>query len=127
LNSRLTKKTLKQIFEKIKIPTIGPNPKNTMNIIKQTIEQINHKTEKPKSSLFDPNVKLEEAVSEVINDEIPSNILGIDAKILENLSKIDAHVFKLYGLEKSEINQVLNVTEIDSSRQGKILEFFDQI
>ena len=70
---------------------------------------------------------LEEVRSEVILEDTPSNILDIDTKISENLSKIDAYVFKLYGLEKSEINQVLNIAEIASSKQGKILEFYDQI
>ena len=130
LNSRVSTKKLKDIFEKIKIPAVGPNPTNTVNIVKQTIEKMDQKpekSEKPKPSLFDPSVPLEEVTSEVILEDTPSNILDIDTKISENLSKIDAYVFKLYGLEKSEINQVLNIAEIAFSKQGKILEFYDQI
>ena len=130
LNSRVSTKKLKDIFEKIKIPALGPNPTNTVDIVKQTIEKMDQKpekSEKPKPSLFDPSVPLEEVTSEVILEDTPSNILDIDTKISENLSKIDAYVFKLYGLEKSEINQVLNIAEIASSKQGKILEFYDQI
>lgn len=127
LSSRMSTKTLNQIFEKTKIPTIGPNPNNTVNIIKQTIEKLNQKSEKSKPGLFDLNVKFEDMANEIILKEIPPNILGIDSKISDNICKIDANVFKIYGLGKSEINKVLGVTGTDSLKEGKILEFFDQL
>jgi hypothetical protein len=62
-----------------------------------------------------------------IDATLPDNIFEIDNNIKENRSKIDACIFRLYGLDKEEINQVMNLIELDSSTQGMILEHYDAL
>jgi hypothetical protein len=56
------------------------------------------------------------------HDKTTNSQSDVEYCILENTCKIDAHVFKLYGLEKSEIEQILNLTETNPSKQKMILE-----
>jgi len=127
LNSKQQKKTLRHMLDKTKIPTIGPNPTNTMDIIRKISEKMSEVKQETPKNLFDPNTKFEELTNETTLEDIPSSILDIDKKIQEKLVLIDACVFKLYALEKDEVTIATDVIKLNSTEQGKILECFDKL
>ncbi|MDE2588139.1 MAG: hypothetical protein KGL95_00515, partial [Patescibacteria group bacterium] len=99
--SRARIETLEDLFEKTKISVLQPNPsQKTPNIMLKVIEEFSK--EGHKDYTF---VKMEN-------------------KIEESEAKIDALVFKLYGLIESEIDSILNSLSLPMSYQFKVKKYF---
>lgn len=103
-------KTLKQLFTKTTIP-----------IIKEVNRSSNELT---------PNIikKVKDEFKKWLNEEkievVETDIIKIDNEIEDLEAKIDALVFKLYGLDEDEIKIVFNSLKTPTIYQDKVLEFF---
>ena len=105
LESRSKVKTLEHLLKKTIIPIIKPNARlNTINILK----------------------KVENEAKKALNDgDLETfDIIVLDNEIEDIEAKIDALVFKLYGLDESEIHLVLNSLNLSSSYQQLVLKYF---
>ena len=106
LESRLKVKSLSDLFGKTKIPVIKPDiTKNTKNIIKKAIEEF----------------------KKLVGDEnsVTYDIVVIDNEIDDIEARIDALVFKLYGLNKDEINTVLDSLHSPLRYQQMVMKYFE--
>lgn len=113
LNSKVKIKNLLQLFTKTIIPIIKEVNKNpnelTPNIIKKAIEEF-------EKWLRDNEIK-----------NIEADIVKIDNEIEDLEARIDALVFKLYGLNEDEIKIVFDSLKTPTIYQGKVLEFFKRL
>jgi len=108
MDSRVKKKTLKDILSKSEISVIQPNIREKSgNLLKITKEKFREWLEKE-------NFKIKE-----------ENIVKIDNEIQETDNLIDAHVFKLYGLTKEEVEIVLDSLNVVESVKNDILRKFE--
>ena len=108
LNSRSKVKTLNDIFSKTEIPVIQPNSyENSQNLIKGAMKKFNEWLDKQN---FDIKVK---------------DILNIESEIQDIDNTIDAYVFKLYGLNREEVEIVLDSLGILESIKNDIIKKFD--
>jgi len=110
MDSRVKKKTLKDILSKSEISVIQPNiwekSGNLLKIIK----------EKFREWLEKENFEIKE-----------EDIVKIDNETQEIDNLIDAHVFKLYGLTKEEVEIVLDSLNVVESIKKDILRKFEDI
>lgn len=107
LESRSKVKTLKDIFDKTTISVIQPNIwENSGNLIKGTEK------------------KFEEWLDKQDFETKETNIIEIDNQISDIDNQIDAHVFKLYGLNREEIGTVFDSLNTLESVKNDILEKF---
>lgn len=110
MDSRVKKKTLKDILAKSEISVIQPNIwEKSGNLLKITKEKFNE--------------WLERENFEIKKDDI----VKIDNEIQEIDNLIDAHVFKLYGLTKEEIEIVLDSLNVVESVKNDILRKFENL
>ena len=110
LDSRVKKKTLKDILSKSEISVIQPNIwENSGNLIKITKQKFNEWLEKE-------NLEIRE-----------DDIVKIDNEIQEVDNLIDAHVFRLYRLTKEEVEIVLDSLNVIESVKNDILGKFEKI
>ena len=108
MDSRVKKKTLKDILSKSEISVIQPNIwEKSGNLLKITKEKFNE--------------WLERENFEIKKDDI----VKIDNEIQEIDNLIDAHVFKLYGLTKEEVEIVLDSLNVVESVKNDILRKFE--
>lgn len=108
MDSRVKKKTLKDILSKSEISVIQPNIwEKSGNLLKITKEKFREWLEKD-------NFEIKE-----------EDIVKIDNEIQEIDNLIDAHVFKLYGLTKEEVEIVLDSLNVVESVKNDILRKFE--
>ena len=97
--------SLEKLFEKIKVPVLQPNPnEKTINIINKV--KIEFKKE---------------------NNNETEGFLKTTKSILDLEAKIDALVFKLYGLNKKDINTVMQYLSNIPSYQSLVESHFDEL
>jgi len=107
MDSRVKKKTLKDILSKSEISVIQPNIwEKSGNLLKITKEKFREWLEKE-------NFEIKE-----------DDIVKIDNEIQEIDNLIDAHVFKLYELTKEEVEIVLDSLNVVESIKNDILRKF---
>ena len=100
--SRAKINTLGQLFEKTQIPVLRPNSsQKTPNLMVKVYDEFS----KVSSSKTDSLVKMENGIE--------------DAE-----AQIDALVFKLYGLEKNEMNSILDSLSLPPSYQSRVNDYF---
>ena len=110
LDSKRKIKTLRDIFLKSEISVIKPETwKNSGNLIEGTRR------------------KFEEWLNKQNYDIMETDIIKIDRKVQEVDNLIDAHVFKLYGLNREEVEIVLDSLNTLESIKKDILEKYDSI
>jgi len=108
MDSRVKKKTLKDILSKSEISVIQPNIwEKSGNLLKITKEKFREWLEKE-------NFEIKE-----------EDIVKIDNEIQEIDNLIDARVFKLYGLTKEEVEIVLDSLNVVESVKNDILRKFE--
>jgi len=110
MDSKVKKKTLKDILSKSEISVIQPNIwEKSGNLLKKTKEKFREWLEKE-------NFEIKE-----------DDIVKIDNRIQEIDNLIDAHVFKLYGLTKEEVEIVLDSLNVVESIKNDILRKFERL
>lgn len=109
LSSRSKVKSLRDIFSKTEVPIIKPNSyENSQNLIKGAAK------------------KFDEWINKQDFDIKVTDIINIENKIQDVDNQINAHVFKLYGLERSEIETILDsLGNIDSVKNNILSKFND--
>ena len=108
MDSRVKKKTLKDILSKSEISVIHPNIwEKSDNLLKITKEKFNEWLERENFGIK------------------KDDIVKIDNEIQEIDNLIDAHVFKLYGLIKEEVEIVLDSLNVVGSVKDDILKKFE--
>ena len=99
LSSRLRIKKLRQLLEKTEIPVIQPNlAQRTVNIIKKIREE---------------------------SGDVEPEIGEIDNRIVDYEAKIDASVFKIYGMNVSESSTIMNRLDLPLSYQQLVLLYLN--
>jgi len=107
LESRSKVSTLSQLLQKTKIPLIHPDEKhNTVNILIKVENEFK-------------NWKVKEGLTAIASD-----IVEIDNEIRNLTAKVDAYVFKLYGLNEDEAKVVLDSLKIKSTYKDEVLKHF---
>jgi Alw26I/Eco31I/Esp3I family type II restriction m6 adenine DNA methyltransferase len=113
LESKLNIKTLSQLFEKTKVPIIKEVNKSpnelTPNMIKKTREEF------------------EKWLEEKGIRELGADIVKIDNETEDLKARIDALVFKLYGLNEDEIKVVFDSLKTPAMYRSKVFEFFRKL
>ena len=110
MDSRIKKKTLKDILSKSEISVIQPTIWETSgNLVRITKQKFNEWLEKEKFDIKE------------------DDIVKIDNEIQEIDNLIDAHVFKLYGLTKEEVEIVLDSLNVIESVKNDILRRFEGV
>jgi len=110
VDSRVKKKTLKDILSKSEISVIQPNIwEKSGNLIEGT------------------TMRFKEWLNKQNYDIGETDIIKIDNEIQEVDNLIDAHVFKLYGLNKEEVETVLDSLNTLESIKKDILEKYDNL
>jgi hypothetical protein len=110
LESRRRIQTLRELFEKTLIPIIvgidTSSSKLTPNILKRALEEVNGWIRREGFEDMDLDIVRVNNIIEDVN------------------AKIDALIFKLYGLNEDEVEIVLNFLKTRSNYRQKILAFF---
>jgi hypothetical protein len=110
MNSRSKVKTIKDIFSKTHIPVIQPNTyENSQNLIKGATKKFEEWRTKQ-------NIKLK-----------TKDVLYVENEIHELENQLDAYVFKLYGLDRNEIEIVLDKLGFNDSLKEDILHKFNEM
>jgi hypothetical protein len=105
LGSRAKVHTLKQLLEKTTVRVVQPNiATSTLNIILKTLENLR------KSGFPD--------------EELDIGVLDYETEDTE--AKIDASVFKLYGLDQSEVNTIMQSLLMTQRYQEKVDAYFSK-
>jgi len=113
LESKVEIKTLSQLLTKTIVPIVKEvnraSNKLTPNIIKKV------------------RAEFEEWLKKEGIESVEADIAKVDNEIEDSEAKIDALVFKLYGLNEAEIKIVFDSLKTPAIYQSKVLEFFRKL
>lgn len=110
LQSRAKIKTLHHLLTKTVIPIIKEVNKSSNELTPNIIKKVRNE--------FEDWLRQNEI------ENVEADIVKIDNEIEDLEAKLDASVFKLYGLEEDEIKVVFDSLKTPTIYQGKVFEFF---
>jgi type I restriction-modification system DNA methylase subunit len=113
LESRLKIKTLSQLFEKTKVPIIKEVNRSSSELTPNIVRKVKDEFEK--------------WLKEERIEGVEADIVKIDNEIEDVEAKIDALVFKLYGLNEDEIKVVFDSLKTPAMYRSKVFEFFRKL
>jgi len=113
LHSKVKIKTLSQLFTKTMIPIVKESNKLMTELISNIINMVKQEFESWAKENKIKNIKYD--------------ITKIDNEIEDIDAKIDAYVFKLYGLNEEEVKTVLDSLKVRPSYQQRVFEHFREI